>query len=464
MAAGGWGHTVVVASWVGRSATEIAAAVRSGEVSASSVVAEHLDRIAAVNAELGAFVRVRSAAALRDAAEVDGRADRAELALAGVPVAVKDNVPVAGEPMRLGSLAAPDVPQPRDHPVVARLRAAGAVVVGLTNLPELAIFPFTDSTFGIARNPWDRRRTPGGSSGGSAAAVASAMVPLAVGNDGLGSVRIPASACGLFGIKPGAGVVPAQVGAGSWGGLLENGPLATTVADAALMLEVIAGASFDLTVPPKLRIALSVKPPGPGIIIHRALVAMARQCGDLLASLGHTVEPADPGYPLWVTPAMIARWFTSPVGDGAPYLAGPGLERRTRKHLRAGQFIARVRPDRASDRERLRAALDPFFVRYDVLVMPALGLRCPPARRWGEGSWLRSVVTAIRFSPMTGVWNMAGYPAASVPVGSISGMPGSVQLVAGPGRESVLLAVAAQIERADGWRRHAPRYDPAEGG
>ncbi len=141
--------------------------------------------------------------------------------------------------------------------------------MGLTNLPELAIYPFTDSAFGIARNPWDRRRTPGGSSGGAAAAVAAAMVPVAQGNDGLGSIRIPAAACGLFGIKPGTGVVPAQIGADSFRGMAENGPLATTVADAALMLEVMAGAPFDSPEPSGLRIAVSVKPTGPGIMVHR---------------------------------------------------------------------------------------------------------------------------------------------------------------------------------------------------
>ena len=180
---------------------------------------------------------------------------------------------------------------------MARLRAAGAVVVGLTNLPELSIYPFTDSAFGIARNPWDRRRTPGGSSGGSAAAVASAMVPVAHGTDGLGSVRIPAAACGLFGLKPGPGVVPAQVGTDSWGGLLENGPLATTVADAALMLEAMAGARFDLAGPPALRIAVSVSPPGPASVVHRSCAAAVRECAELLAWLGHTVTDGRSGLP-----------------------------------------------------------------------------------------------------------------------------------------------------------------------
>ncbi len=285
--------------WIGRPATEIAAAVRSGTVTAAEVVAGHLDRIAKINAEVGAFVRVRSAEAAREAAEVDARADRAELPLAGVPVAIKDAVPVAGEPMRMGSSAAPAAAQEKDHPVVARLREAGAVVVGLTNLPELSIYPFTDSAFGIARNPWDRRRTPGGSSGGSAAAVASAMVPIAHGTDGLGSVRIPAAACGLLGFKPGPGVVPAQVGADSWGGVLENGPLATTVADAALMLEAMAGARFDLAEPSSLRIAASVRAPGPGIVVHRSCAAAVRQC------------PAC--WPRWATPW---RRTTPPTRSG----------------------------------------------------------------------------------------------------------------------------------------------------
>ncbi len=124
--------------------------------------------------------------------------------------------------------------------------------------------------------------------------------------------------------------------------------------------------------------------------------------------------------------------------------------------------MMRVRPPQDTDRERLRTALGPFFDRHDVLVMPSLGQLCPAARRRGEEGWLRSVVTAIRFAPMTGLWNVAGFPAASVPTGACTaGLPGSVQLVAAPGREAVLLTLAAQLERARGWQRHAPAYDPA---
>jgi amidase len=464
--------------WIGRPATEIAEAVRAGEVTASEVVAAHVERISRLNAELGAFVRVRAAEAAAEAAAVDGRADRDRLPLAGVPVAVKDNVPVAGEPMRYGSAARPAVPQTADHPVVARLRAAGAVVVGLTNLPELAIYPFSDSVFGVARNPWDPRRTPGGSSGGSAAALASAMVPIAHGTDGLGSVRIPSAACGLFGIKPGHGVVAVEPWEHGWYGLSENGPLATTVTDAATMLGVMAGTTYSLAEPGRLRIAVSVRPPGPGVIVHGAHRSAVFQCADLLTKTGHEVLEDDPPYPGWLVPLLLSYWVAGPADEAGADLGG--LEMRTQWHVRAGQLVQRLRPPREEDRERLREILEPFFAGHDLLLMPTLAQPCPPALRYGERSWPRSVVTALRFAPMTGVWNLAGYPAASVPVpGSglpgtgvpetelfgtepaSAGLPGSVQLVAPPGGEQLLLSVAAQIERVQGWPRHAPAYDPA---
>ena len=446
-----------MADMIGRSATDIAAAVRAGEVTAEEVVAGHLDRIARLNAELGAFVRIRAAAAAAEARAVDARTDRAELPLAGVPVAVKDCVSVAGEPMSYGSAAFPRVPRNHDHPLVARLRAAGAIVVGLTNLPELAIYPFTDSVYGVARNPWNPRRTPGGSSGGAAAAAASAMVPLAHGTDGLGSVRIPAAACGLFGIKPGTGIVPGDLGETGWFGLSESGSLATTVTDAALMLGVMAGTSYSVAEPGPLRIAASVRPPGPGIMIHRSSSAPVRACAELLGKSGYEVTDADPPYPGWLVPVLLSYWAAGPAEEAAGHA---GLEPRTRRHVRAGELAARVRPPRASDRARLRVALASFFDRYDVLVMPTLARPCPPARRYGERSWLRSVATALMFAPMTGVWNLAGFPAASVPVPG-PGLPGAVQLVAAPGREQALLALGAQIERLNPWRRHAPGYDPA---
>lgn len=455
------GRLCPMSEWIGRTAAEIAAAVRAGKASAGEVVREHLDRIAAIDGELGAFVRVRAERAAAEAAEVDARGDLAGLPLAGVPVAIKDNIPVAGEPMRSGSAATPDTPQPADHPVVAGLRAAGAVVVGITNLPELGIYPFTDNAYGIARNPWDPRRTSGGSSGGAATAVASAMVPIAHGNDGAGSIRIPAANCGLFGLKPGPGVVPAEIGADSWDGMSENGPLATTVGDAALMLAVMAGEpSFaEVTEPGGLRIALSIKPPAAGVTIRRELKAAVRTAGAALAGLGHEVAVDDPHYPLWTGTAVISRWLALPAADAEPYLSDPRLEDRTRRHARAGRLIAKVRPPREDDRRRFREAVEPLFERRDVLVMPTLARRPPQARAWGQGSWLRSVGSAMTYAPMTAAWNLAGYPAATVPMGvDASGLPLAVQLVAAPGKESLLLGVAAQLEARRPWARHAPMY------
>ncbi len=167
---------------------EIADAVRAGEATAEQVVADHLEAVAARDGAVGAFRTVLADAAMAEAKALGHRPD---LPLAGVPVAVKDNVAVAGHTATNGSLAIPEAPAPHDHPVVARLRAAGAIVIGLTKVPELCLYGFAET-----RNPWDPTRTAGGSSGGSAAAVAAGMVPLALGNDGLGSLRIPGRAAG----------------------------------------------------------------------------------------------------------------------------------------------------------------------------------------------------------------------------------------------------------------------------
>ena len=193
-------------------AAETADAVRRGDLSAVAAVEAALDRIAAHDPVIGAFQVVRAERARAEAAQIDADPHRDSLPLAGVPIAVKDNVPVSGEPMRIGSAATDPTPQTTDHEVVRRLRAAGAVVVGLTRVPELCVYGATDSVFGVTRNPWNLERTPGGSSGGSAASVAAGMVAVAHGNDGMGSIRIPAACCGLVGIKPGLGTVPCRAG------------------------------------------------------------------------------------------------------------------------------------------------------------------------------------------------------------------------------------------------------------
>ncbi len=451
---------------VTRTAAEIAADVRAGRARAVEVVGEHLERIGEVDPGLGAFQLVRAESALAEAAAVDARPDRPGLRLAGVPVAVKDNVPVAGEPMRVGSLASPSAPQGRDHPVVARLRAAGAVVVGLTRLPELAIWPLTDGASGPTRNPWDPSRTCGGSSGGSACAVASAQVPLAHGNDGLGSIRIPAAACGLVGLKPGLGLVPAELGADDWSSMGENGQIATTVADAALGLSVMADDPALARVDPRpagVRIALTTASLVPGTPIDRHWSGAAWDVAELLRGQGHQVVQAQPPVPLWMWRSFQARWFAG-AEDGAAALGldRSAMQRRTRGHARLGRIVRRLGWVRLEHTERWRDVLAPFFARHDVVLAPTLAAPPPATIPWAERGWFANYWAARYTGFMASPWNLAGWPSMAVPAGvHPTGTPMSVQLSSTSGNEALLIALAGQIEALQPWARHAPSRAPA---
>jgi amidase len=439
-------------------AVEIATRVKAGSLAPGDVTAAALKAIEAGDGRLGAFQVVRADAATAEAAELADRADLATLPLAGVPVAIKDNVAVSGEPMRDGSAATSDQPQREDHEVVRRLRAAGAVVVGLTRVPDLCVFGATDSTFGISHNPWDLSRTPGGSSGGSAAAVAGGLVPIALGNDGLGSIRIPAACCGLFGIKPGLGVVPSGLGNNAWYDMAENGPLTTTVADGALMLAVLAARPelAEVSEPDRpLRVAVSLRSPVSGVrpdIEHlRAVVRTARR----LEAAGHTISRVDPPYPANPMPAL-ARWF------GGASLDADGLDRAlldpaVRRHAAIGDTVRRRGLVRDSDRVEFRAVMADFFGGYDVLLSPVLASPPIAAARWGERPWARVAAANARYAPYAAPWNLAQYPAASVPAGlhPTEGTPLSVQLVAPDGGERLLLSLALQVERLAPWPRTA---------
>ncbi|MBG0820447.1 amidase [Planomonospora sp. ID91781] len=465
-------------SWVGRSAAEIAEAVRQGKATAPRVVEEHLGAIAERDGRIGAFRTVRAEAALAEAHAVQEREDLAELPLAGVPVAVKDNVAVRGETLRNGSAATSGAPEPEDHPVVARLRAAGAVVVGITNVPELCLAGFSDSVYGTARNPWDPARTPGGSSGGSAAAVAAGMVPLAHGNDGLGSLRIPAACCGLVTIKPGHGLVPPPEH--DWHAMSENGPLATTVTDLALALAVMAG-DMSLATPDRieslrvgetiddypggllpsepvrLRVAVAPLPLPPGFAVDEEFQRAVTDAARTLGEAGHTVVEHGARLPVWLGSAAVAAWFACAREDVAG-LDRRRLERRTKALARAGRLLGRFGLDGARGRDRWRAhGADQWFGNADVLVTPALAALPPPAARWGERGLLANVRVNLAYAPATAAWNLAGWPAMTVPYGRHStGVPIGVQLVAAPGGEAQLLTLAARIEAARPWPRHAP--------
>jgi amidase len=287
---------------------EQAAALAAGEVTSVALVEAHLDRIAAVDPQLGAFRVVRRDAALREAQAADAalvRGEAADRPLLGVPVAVKDDTDVAGETSPFGTGGHHPV-KDRDAELVARLRSAGAVVVGKTCTPELGQWPFTEGPgFGATRNPYDPERTPGGSSGGSAAAVAAGLVPGAVGSDGAGSVRIPAAWCGLVGVKPTRDLVPTAPERRPFHGLTCHGPLARSVADAALLLDVLAATGTrhrDAAAagpPRRLRIGLSFATPWfvPGGVDPQVRAAV-RRLADVLAGLGHEVVDAGPGHEL----------------------------------------------------------------------------------------------------------------------------------------------------------------------
>jgi amidase len=447
-----------VARFVGLSATEIARVVRSGEVLARDVVTEHLDHIAAGDGAIGAFRTVLRERALAEADAVDARPDRYALPLAGVPVAVKDNVAVSGEPMLEGSRATSTVPAQRDHEVVRRLRAAGAVIVGITRLPELSAFGTTDDADVVTRNPWDLRRTPGGSSGGAGAAVAAGFVPVAQGNDSMGSIRIPAACCGVVGLKPGRGVVPSLLGANSWFGMGENGPLATTVADAVLALDVMAGrreGESRMPAPGRLRIAVSRRSPMLGVFPDRDVRDGLTRAARALVRQGHDAFVAGPPYPPAIIRAVLSRWFGGVAMDAEQLPDQSLLQPRTRRHVAIGRQMIDRGLVRESDRAVWDAAVEELFDRYDVLMTPALAGPPPPASHWADRSWASNIRANARFAPYAAPWNFAGVPAMSVPVGIRSdGMPAAVQLVGAPGSEALLCAVASQLEQELPWQRH----------
>lgn len=452
--------------WVGATATRIANAVRRGDASAGEVVDAHLRHLPAADARLHAFREVRTVPALGEAGIVDDLPDLGGLPLAGVPVAVKENVPIAGEKLWHGSAAASLPPAEADHEVVRRLRGAGAVVLGSTRMPELGLFAVTDDETGVTRNPWREDRTPGGSSGGSAAAVAAGMVPLAHGNDGLGSVRIPAACCGLLGLKPGHGVVPADVGETDWFGMVENGILATTVDDAALGFAVLAdqvgrsrnGIRRRLAVPSRLSVAVSLRSPVVGVFPDAGVRDAVGRVARLLVGAGHDAHRADPRYPVRLVKATLARWFAAAYAD-AEQFGRAELQRRTRRHAAVGSVVFARGLVVERDAARWRDECLAFFDRYDLLVTPVLAGPPPEARRWSARGWLPNVLTSTRYAPYAAPWNVAGLPALTVPAGvRPDGLPAAVQLVAPPGGEWLLLGVAGQIEAAAPWPRHAPGW------
>jgi amidase len=450
--------------------------IAAGEVSSRELVDVCLERIARLEGRLNAFRVVFAERVRMEADQADARRGAGgDRPLLGVPIAVKDDIDVAGEVTALGTNAVGG-PASEDAEVVRRLRQAGALVIGKTNVPELTQWPFTESaTFGTTRNPWGMQRAPGGSSGGSAAAVAAGLVGAALGSDGAGSIRIPAAWCGLFGLKPQRGRVSLAPRTRAWHGLSVDGVLTRSVADTALFYDVASGAiDSDVDKPPPppvafsqaaatppgaLRIAYSTRVP-PGVLsrLGEGAASAVTETVELLRSLGHEVSERDPDYGPTAMASVVVRYLRG-IHDDAGTLAHPErLERRTRAMVRLGGLIPTAVLERVLAGEaELARRLGTVLEDHDLLLTPATA--SPPPRIGqleGRGAlWTLNV--AAGWVPYSGVWNATGQPAASVPAGfGLDGLPRAVQLVARANDEATLLSLAAQIEAERPWAQQRP--------
>ncbi len=468
-------------------ATAQAALVRSGEVSAEELVEAAIARIEQLNPELNAVIHPLFEKGMEAA-----RGDLPDAPFRGVPFLLKDLAAnSAGDPMHEGMKHLRDIgwTEKEDTELVRRFRAAGLVILGHTNTPELGILPTTEpETYGATRNPWDTERSPGGSSGGSAAAVAAGMVPVAHGNDGGGSIRIPAAACGLVGLKPSRGRVSLAPHFGDiMTGLVAEHVVTRSVRDCAAILDLTQGIapgdpyaaptplrSYREEVgadPGSLRVGLATAPPGGQFEVHPDCVAGAEAAGAQLESLGHSVEasyPAsldDPAY----TERFIQRW-TAGVAWNLDYwsrrtgaeVTEEGVEGLTWALAEMGRSFSGAEYLSALEYQQ-RSARDAaawWEEGFDLLLTPTMGE--PPTELGAfapePGNPASPIFRSIPTAGFTAYWNATGQPAISLPLHqSPEGLPIGVQLVAAYGREDLLFRVAAQLEEAHPWAERVPQ-------
>ena len=461
-------------------ATEVAALIRDGSLSAREAVEASIRRIEAIDPRLGAFAELDAERSLDAAAAIEPGDERP---FAGVPIAIKSNVATAGLRMNLGSRFLTGHRPTHDAYLVRRLRDAGFVVIGATKMSEFGILPTTEPRHGgPARNPWDASRTPGGSSGGSAVAVAAGLVPVAHANDGGGSLRIPAACCGLVGLKPSRGRVSRGPDLGD-SFLVADGVLSRTVSDTALLLDVLAGYEpgdatwaprpvepYALAMrrdPGRLRIAMTLANAldvDADPEVERGLHSAA----ELLRDLGHEVVEAAPPLPPPESLEIFLRVFGPAIALGIG-LGERVAERQPYEHeieplSRALLELARGLPSTGyltavAQLQLLARATVGFFADYDLLLTPVLAARpLPIGELHGCGSEpLADLRRSGTFAPYTPLFNVTGQPAISVPVGfGDDGLPTAVQLAGRPLGEETLLQVAAQIEAARPWAGRRP--------
>jgi amidase len=446
--------------------------VRRGEVSARELAELALGRIERLDGELNAFGAVLAEGALADAERVDERRARGDRTpLLGVPVAVKDEIDIAGEVTSRGS-GAITARATADAEVVRRLRDAGAVVIGKTTMPELGLWPFTESiTWGVTRNPWDVERTPGGSSGGSAAAVAAGLVPVAIGVDGAGSIRIPAACCGVFGLKPQSGRVPRTPHDRDGSHWICFGPLTRSVLDSAIVFDVIQGPAVIRDAPGEFERAARERPPRLRVAVCDAFPAGTRGTlsqdvrealggtADLLRSMGHEVVERDIDFRVRDIPVILGLMFRA-IRDFVQEVEQPQrLERRTRALARPGALVSDGTVERLLEAERgIRERLGRLFAEHDVLMTPVMSQPAVPAGIMEGRGATATYLWETGWVPFTVLWNSTGQPAVSVPAGlSATGLPLAVQLIGRANQEGTLLSLAAQLEHERPWTdRHPP--------
>ncbi|MFZ7088556.1 amidase [Curtobacterium sp. RRHDQ10] len=464
--------------------------IHRGESTPAEVADHYLARIERLDQELHAFTRVTAGRARERAGHLAELVPTSR-ALWGLPSADKDLYDRTGLPTRAGSRSTPDLPATDDHPLVRALDDAGTVSLGRTATPEFGLSSTTESLLeGPTRNPYDRTRSPGGSSGGAATAVAAGLVPVAVGSDGGGSVRIPAAATGLVGLKPSRGRVPAMPGRSGLGGLVVAGPLARSVADAALVLDALVAPTG---VRPPAHAALRTPDEGDGPFLSSAVRGEGRftigvldgspwddavdidqdpaaraavaATTTLLDAIGHGLEPVP------MPRTEYARWFRVAWQASAARIPDvPGLDLAQLEPLTAwlvdrGRALTGVQVLEAmAGLDAFSAALIAAFDPFDAVLTPTLAMP-PRPLGWYSEDPERNFADQCRYSPWTSMCNVAGLPAISLPVSTVAGdgpdagLPMGVQLIGRPGGERTLLSIGAQLERRVRWqRRHPPGW------
>jgi amidase len=462
-------------------ATQLAELVRSGAVSSRELVETALARIEKHDPELNAFTALDAERALEKADSIEPGDQRP---FAGVPIAIKDLfTPVAGIRMSNATAMNGDFTPDFDSAMVRRIKEAGFVIVGVTASPEFGIPPITESRrFGATRNPWNPDRTPGGSSGGSAAAVAAGMVPIAHASDGGGSIRIPAACCGLVGLKPSRGRISSAPSLGD-SFLATDGAVTRTVADAAAILDVISGYELgDATwatppaepfaraaerAPGKLRIAVTTAGPL-GQPVAPELVAATMKTAERLESLGHQVVEAAPTWPprdafrtftvLWASGVSAAVTFSEMVA-GRPATEDDLESVSWWLYELAKSFSARDLVVAEARLQSLARVIVSFWADHDVLLTPGLGEKPVKIGEIDTDSD-DPAATFSRcgdFTPFTPLFNVTGQPAVTLPLHQWDdGMPMAIQLVGPPVGEAMLLSLAAQLEAAEPWADRRP--------